>query len=338
MSPGRCIFIILHFAACFPINSAIAAPGRQELHYEGVYVGTPAEDEKKYCLFLRFFPNGLVFTVTTVCDTNVMPMRNWLGTQAPKYQSHGKVRIDADRVSFDSADQYGTVSYAGTIAGEHLELDVHSRINGFKHHERYAFTSWVRAKENTAAKRSADMKRNPIFEVKESDDTTFSPPAGTEFDSDILTSKGELSAFLKSPRLTSKLSATLSKHKCKASVFTAYTNTLSKKFLLVSDCNAESENDGTSEFPIMFVVSGGELVELENLSEFGFMYGNGKLKYVTDLDKNGRLELWLEGDISECDGDDECNPSGTTVVEELSGKLYKVDFAKKRLDLRKSER
>jgi hypothetical protein len=46
--------------------------------------------------------------------------------------------------------------------------------------------------------------------------------------------------------------------------------------------------------------------------------------------------LILEGDIRECNGDDECEPSGTTVVEESSGKLYKVDFAKKRLELRKS--
>ncbi len=55
---------------------------------------------------------------------------------------------------------------------------------------------------------------------------------------------------------------------------------------------------------------------------FGFQYDEGEIKYVSDLDADGNLEVWLAGTFGECDGED-LRPGIDCAIESLQmGEIY----------------
>lgn len=119
-------------------------------------------------------------------------------------------------------------------------------------------------------------------------------------------------------------------HRCHSSKFAVYQRNEKPEKLVVSECyrvitpaTANTAEDIEIEYPVVLVAKGDSILEVSNLNEFGFMYQSGSINAVTDMNKNGCLELWLDGNICECgEGEEPCECDGTSVVENRDGKLY----------------
>lgn len=103
--------------------------------------------------------------------------------------------------------------------------------------------------------------------------------------------------------------------------------------VLVTDCrNAASAEDEevvfpdfltrpryeSHAYPLTLLVTGNRVVSVAIPDELGFLYETGRLVGVSDMDGDGRLELWFEGSVAECDTDDaECESEGVVMGELL---------------------
>ena len=136
------VFLLALIAMLGPACAADIA-----LRYDGVYVGAPFDDDKEYCAYLRFYPQGTVITVSSVCDRRALPdIKRWFrASQAgPKRSgvSRGKVQISGEQISFSAVSREGKVAYRGGMVGDRLRLGSHSFINGNEDVEVYSFVPW----------------------------------------------------------------------------------------------------------------------------------------------------------------------------------------------------
>lgn len=118
---------------------------------------------------------------------------------------------------------------------------------------------------------------------------------------------------------------------CPDESFSLYTHKHSQTQILVANCHAKIQlNEQTSaidlpdqEYPMVFIIQNNTAGAFENFQEFRFMYETGQLNYITDINRNGNPEFWLEGDVSECDGEgvctSPCDYRGSKVVEVSKG-------------------
>jgi uncharacterized protein (TIGR02996 family) len=106
--------------------------------------GFLAPDGKPTVGWLRFYADGTVLAFGTGPETPAQ-VAHWFHKQHP-YVARGRYTLRAGRrgvgVRFDTSGDAGTVSYAGTLHGLSLALDVCSRINGYRGRETYY---WVEA-------------------------------------------------------------------------------------------------------------------------------------------------------------------------------------------------
>ncbi len=91
-----------------------------------------------YSYFLRFFADGWVISVTSTGSPQ--QVMRWFDPEHPNI-SKGRYFLDFTgsslRLYFSSTDGEGTVDYTGTIEGQSILLDTHSRINGRRARHRY---------------------------------------------------------------------------------------------------------------------------------------------------------------------------------------------------------
>lgn len=119
--------------------------------------------------------------------------------------------------------------------------------------------------------------------------------------------------------LLEELRVILAARGCQNSEFSLYQKSDRAVRVLVGDY---CRTDGVpQEYPLVIVIGDNGLREID-LSRHGFMYESGRIEAYTDVNRNGRVEIWLTGDICECDGEDEakarqeCDCTGHVVVEE----------------------
>lgn len=168
------------------------------------------------------------------------------------------------------------------------------------------------------------------------------PPGEAVFLTDVIKGKQSLYKYI-SRQQANEAWKIFKKHKCESSVLIVYFKEGAAEKLVVFDCKrvlqpktSEYEEVIDIEFPIMVSAGNSGVHELSNLLDYGFMYGTGELKAVTDLNHNGHVELWLDGSVCECDGEYEenepCECAGTSVVENIDGRLrvYRPASAVKR--------
>lgn len=80
------------------------------------------------------------------------------------------------------------------------------------------------------------------------------------------------------------------------------------------------------EYPLTLALEQGRVRELD-LAPHAFMYESGTLSAVSDRDGNGLPELWLSGNVCECDGEpsdygpEGCQCDGVSVLEVREGAL-----------------
>lgn len=107
---------------------------------------------------------------------------------------------------------------------------------------------------------------------------------------------------------------------CDDTEVTIYINSNSKdqKELAITNCRL---NNDSYEYPLVYILNKEKIYPIVNLNNYSFMYESGKIVNVTDVNDDGNFELWLEGDVCECDDPSEknCNCNGITVIEESEG-------------------
>ncbi|MFZ6653933.1 hypothetical protein [Undibacterium sp. TJN19] len=171
-------------------------------------------------------------------------------------------------------------------------------------------------------------------------------PEAEKFASDMVEGQAGLRKYLTATQ-AKQVTAMLKGQHCDSQKMTVYYQQAVAEKLLVSDCNYEIEAAyGNTpayydiEYNIMLAVSKDQIHELKNVRAYKFMYESGSLAAVTNLNKNGRLQLWLDGTVCENDNsqdmpaianlnDPVAECEATTIVEIIDGKL--LPFKKKAL-------
>ena len=88
-------------------------------------------------MFLRFFPNGQVISVTST--GTAFQITSWFNSRN-KNVSTGNYNVSTNWLDFTSTSKSGSVIYKGKIVDEnHLDLNVKSLINGHESNEKYSF-------------------------------------------------------------------------------------------------------------------------------------------------------------------------------------------------------
>ncbi|GAA5166142.1 hypothetical protein [Viridibacterium curvum] len=156
------------------------------------------------------------------------------------------------------------------------------------------------------------------------------PREQARFEVSRLEGQGEL-ALMFSDEIAEQVWLIFRAHKCESENVTVYTRRDHPESLVVSRCERVSQpkKEGQEdvlerEYKIMVVVREDRIYELANASEYGFMNASGSVGYVTDMNADGHLELWLYGRVCECDGLKEgetCECEGTKIVEHFEGEL-----------------
>ncbi|MFZ6713310.1 hypothetical protein [Undibacterium sp. TC9W] len=136
-------------------------------------------------------------------------------------------------------------------------------------------------------------------------------PAAEKFDLAVLEDRTLLSQYL-NPAQRQQALALLKNQHCESQKISVYFKKDVAEKLLVSDCYylVSPGKDGNpgwydTDYGIMLAVDKTSVVELKDIAQFKFMYESSKLSAVTSLNKNGRLQLWLDGLICENDGADD---------------------------------
>lgn len=116
-------------------------PGPTALAHDGVYRGAPADADEDYWYYLRFYPDGAVIAVSTAGDVD--QIQDWFSRDNDGLP-RGTYRLRDDRLTFETESEYGVVEYEGRVedGGERLQLNSHSRINGFRASRTYQFHPW----------------------------------------------------------------------------------------------------------------------------------------------------------------------------------------------------
>ena len=138
------------------------------------------------------------------------------------------------------------------------------------------------------------------------------------------------------PQAVTRIAALFRGSGCKMSSMTLHAKPGPRRKLPTSDCqyrvapaSPDQPEQRGIEFPMMTVLEGDSAQRLANMDLFAFMYETGQLFAVTDLDRNGHLELWIAGTIYECgEGDDPCDSEGERVVEEFDGAVRDFDASR----------
>lgn len=117
------------------------------LRYDGVYVGAPFDEDREYCEHLRFYPQGTVITVSTICDRKALrDIKRWFRASKAGPQavgtSRGKVKVVGEKISFTVVSREGKVAYWGGMLNDQLRLNSHSYINGNHDVDTYSFVRW----------------------------------------------------------------------------------------------------------------------------------------------------------------------------------------------------
>lgn len=141
-------------------------------------------------------------------------------------------------------------------------------------------------------------------------------PMGKEFDKATVNSEGGFNNLL-SDGLIEKVHKVFNGHGHDCNLYPAQIYYKQDVVEKIVETSCFDQRNGFSEYPVILSISDDSVRELAEMNKYGFMYQSGSLKAVTDSNNNGRLELWLEGAICECDGEDNepCDCTGTTVVE-----------------------
>ncbi|MFZ6679776.1 hypothetical protein [Undibacterium sp. Tian12W] len=141
-------------------------------------------------------------------------------------------------------------------------------------------------------------------------------PTAEKFDIAVLEDRALLSQYL-NPAQRQQALAQLKNQHCESQKISVYFKKDVAEKLLVSDCYylvspGQDGNPGwyDTDYGIMLAVDKTGVVELKDITQFKFMYESSKLSAVTSLNKNGRLQLWLDGLICENDGADDNDDEG----------------------------
>lgn len=136
-------------------------------------------------------------------------------------------------------------------------------------------------------------------------------PEAEKFDVAVLEDRTLLSQYLNPAQRQQALTLLKNQH-CESQKISVYFKKDVAEKLLVSDCfylvsPGQDGNPGwyDTDYGIMLAVDKTGVVELKDITQFKFMYESSKLSAVTSLNKNGRLQLWLDGLICENDGADD---------------------------------
>lgn len=88
--------------------------------------------------------------------------------------------------------------------------------------------------------------------------------------------------------------------------------------IIETDCETGKVDKNYSPYNITFNYKDNSALKISNLSHYIFMYETGSIARVTDVNNDGNPELWLNGDVCECDGMEEgdiCDCGGEIAVE-----------------------
>ncbi|MEZ5540417.1 MAG: hypothetical protein R3F42_00015 [Pseudomonadota bacterium] len=123
-------------------GGSAAAAGPTGLRFDGLYwsgfpAGVPLQEASAD--YLRFYATGDVLSIS-VSGGQPEQIVSWfkLGDQT---LPHGTFRTEGDHITFVIRSESGAVEYAGTSNGRELNLEIHSRINGYRSLRAYAFLS-----------------------------------------------------------------------------------------------------------------------------------------------------------------------------------------------------
>ncbi|MFB6344035.1 hypothetical protein ACE1ET_20110 [Saccharicrinis sp. FJH62] len=114
----------------------------QFLQFNGLYETECAfdenDDEGTQC-YLRFYSDGKVISVSTVCEGSASDLKGWFNVEN-KNISVGNYKINKHKIQFSTTSKAGTVEYRGRIdKNGQIKLRTKSLINGYKSREKYRF-------------------------------------------------------------------------------------------------------------------------------------------------------------------------------------------------------
>jgi hypothetical protein len=136
----RSIFLVV-----FLLSSSITfgqATKNQILQMNGLYetaCEAEKDDEEGTQYYLRFYADGKVISVSTVCEGSAADLKDWFNLEH-KNVSVGNYKIKKHNIQFSTTSNVGTVEYSGRITKYgYLKLRSKSLINGHKDREKYTF-------------------------------------------------------------------------------------------------------------------------------------------------------------------------------------------------------
>ncbi len=157
------------------------------------------------------------------------------------------------------------------------------------------------------------------------------PAESERFETKEILDKAAFNQRLPSLKNSALVWQRLKQNFCRDESFSLYSHKNSQTQILIAHCHAKIQLDNETsgvdlpdqEYPMVFIIRNNMASAFENFQEFGFMYETGQLNYITDINRDGNPEFWLEGDVSECDGEGVCSSPcdyrGSKIVEISDG-------------------
>ena len=100
--------------------------------YEGLYISTQLEGDSWN--YIKLYRDGTVMAVTS--SGNPKQVNTWFNKSHPAV-SKGLYYVQNGTIQFSATSPAGTVDYRGKINKTHLQLHIHSRINGYENDVEY---------------------------------------------------------------------------------------------------------------------------------------------------------------------------------------------------------
>lgn len=125
------------------VQGPLIIPRQPTVHFDGLYQSEQVgKGRDKSWSYIRFFPNGLVITVSSTGEPR--HLKQWFDKNYPrtKYASSGRFTVEGRHIKFISTSSSGTVDYEGEIIASSLILRSHSHINGNRAVREYKFVSF----------------------------------------------------------------------------------------------------------------------------------------------------------------------------------------------------
>jgi hypothetical protein len=135
--------ITLLLTGCITGNSYTSS----KLRYDGVYKSQSFVDGEKYCEYVRFYSDGAVITVGSICTKSALKdIKKWFDVDnaGPEFAgiSEGTIHVSRNQIKFDVTSKEGKISYDGIFSSNHMRLSYHSHITQERGYEDYKFVKW----------------------------------------------------------------------------------------------------------------------------------------------------------------------------------------------------